>query len=233
MSQRKGRPDKQKNWEHSRYRDWRPTYHDDGEVNRRRSDIYDPRGYDRRRGSFFGFLIRFCIWVALFFVVIGPGFDFANGLAKAAPGSCVIRTVVDGDTVVLQCPDAGLQTVDVAGYIAPDLFMPSCLASAPAAAMAALEIRRALIGAERIFIAPRRATPVPIAPEEPSDGEAEVSVEAGETPDATPEAAPAVSAGNSGPVTIRVDGQDLASVLLASGRVKTAEAVASGESWCP
>lgn len=227
MNDQKGPP--RKNFEHSRYTDWRPSHRDEGRR-RRRSRYY----YERKRGSVFGFLFRLILWVVLFLAVVGPGFDFANGLAKAPEGGCVVRVVVDGDTLVTGCPDGAGLPGEIAGYDAPDLFRPRCMSEIGPAIMASLELRKALVGAGEITLVAADApvpAPVPVpgeTPEAPEVG-AEAPPETGAETDAAPEVPePVAPAAASSQVRVLVDGADVADLMLASGRV----APPGEHPWC-
>ncbi|MEM1386970.1 MAG: hypothetical protein AAF748_15335 [Pseudomonadota bacterium] len=181
MSQQGGR--NKSDWEHSRYTGWRPSYRQDGEAIRSGA-TYNPHGRRRRvyRSSLIGRILRFVFAVALFVALIGPGFDFANGLAKAAPGTCTIRTVIDGGRVLVSCPGGDVvEERAIAGYIAPRLINASCFGETMSGLAASVDLRRALFSADvvRISTTGEVVAPAPAvvpAPAQP-DGDGETTAD--------------------------------------------------------
>lgn len=246
MSSNKGQ-DRNKNWEHSRYKDWRPSHMDqDAKARERRARRYD----ERRRGSFLGWLFRLAVTLALIVALFGPGGDYLNGRAKAEAEACAVRVVVDGDTVLTGCPDGGELPKEVAGYDAPEMLRPGCMAEFTAALMAGLEIRKALYSADSIVLRGGGGVP-PVSdlvppesePSAPEAGEADAAEggDAPAAPDGTPgdAAEPEPDAADDTPppspavipragLVVLVDGTDLAEVMLASGHVQPT----GGPGWC-
>ncbi|WP_425049887.1 hypothetical protein [Psychromarinibacter sp. S121] len=226
-----------KNWEHSRYKDWRPNYRETPAP----SSGGGGGGRDRRpprRRSITGRVLRFVIAIAVIVGLAGPGADFANGLAKAPDGGCAVRVVVDGGRLTTHCPDGADLPMTVAGYDAPSLTGPGCWAEFKSAFVAGLELRKLLFAADVVQLqGPGVVAPqADVAPAPEPDGEdvpeaeaatGETDPEATETAEDTPPA-PAASAVPAGRVRVLVDGADVAPAMLEAGIVRP---VGSG-GWC-
>ncbi|WP_172299896.1 hypothetical protein [Pseudoruegeria sp. HB172150] len=241
MSDRQGPPSNKKNWEHSRYKDWRPAHHEEDAPKR---GFFSGGSGDepKRRGSFLGFLLKAVVWIALLLLIFGPGADFVNGLAKAPEEGCTLRVVVDGGTIVSSCSQLPEK---IAGFEAPALFEPGCVDEAVAAGMASLELRKILYGADLIeVLGPGAAIgpapePVPVPDSEPAEDTAEATdgateaadAEATETPDAEPAETPAPAQRAvvpDGSVVVLIDGTNLADLMLATETVQ----LPGGPGWC-
>lgn len=242
MNDRKGAS---KNWEHSRYKDWRPSYRDDSGGGRRR-DTYDPHRDQRvYRPTLIGRLLRFCVWIAIFVAIIGPGFDFVNGMAKSetTASACTLHVVVDGGRVLATCPNDGIKVHEIAGFVAPNPIEFGCTGEFLAGLHGSLDLRAALFSADRISLRPATAAPVvpPVgggddaaAVDGGADAEAAAeegpAAEADAEPEATPAPTPTPAAG--GPLRLLVDGVDVSGAMIAAGRAKSEAAIADGEGWC-
>lgn len=221
-------------WEHSRYKNWRPSHVESTRTGR-------PDGAEPRRPrprSLSGMVFRALFWVAVILAIAGPGGDYANGRLKAAGGACAVQVVVDGGRLITGCPDGTDLPQRIAGYAAPALLAPACLDEFGAGVLAALELRKILYAADTVVLRGPRAGPaeVPASAEEDapeSDGgtdaeaDAEPAAETAADSDAEPVADP-VPAAPEGALRVLVDGTDLAGPMLASGRVRPEDAAG----WC-
>jgi hypothetical protein len=143
------RQPRDKAWEHSRYKDWRPGTEEAPPRKRGRRAPEEEEAPPRRR-SVAGRLLRGLLWLVVIAAVLLPAADWLNGRARAAPGGCRVALVVDAGALVADCPGGAAAPGAIAGYRAPRLFTPGCAAEVPAALMASFELRKALYGAERI-----------------------------------------------------------------------------------
>ncbi|MGR3322416.1 MAG: thermonuclease family protein [Pseudooceanicola sp.] len=64
--------------------------------------------------------------LTLAIALIPPAVDAFSGFAKSVRG-CRIVTVLDGDTIMTHCGRAGLRTVRMIGYDAPEMFRAQCV----------------------------------------------------------------------------------------------------------
>ncbi len=89
------------------------------------------------------------------FLILPMLADLVNATMKpvqAAEGPCRILRVVDGDTVTLMCPEAGVESARLVGLDTPEKFSPGCMAEFVAAERAAWALRTLIQRADRLTI---------------------------------------------------------------------------------
>jgi endonuclease YncB( thermonuclease family) len=88
-------------------------------------------------------------------LVLGPSIlDAANGAMKPHEG-CRILAVVDGDTVRMLCPEAGLVAGRLLGFDTPELSPPRCPSELAKGLAATFVLRWTLWTAHQIVALPR------------------------------------------------------------------------------
>ncbi len=251
------RKPRDKAWEHSRYKDWRPTQAEAPKTKRGRGPAPEAEAPPpRRRRSVTGRLLRGVLWMVVLVAALLTTADWLNGRARAAPGECRVALVVDAGAVLTDCPEGpgpgprlGLTPQgEIAGYRAPRLFRPGCLAEVPAAVAAAFQLRKALYGADRIELRTGAEAATETVVETATEPETDVGPET--APETVPETAPETAPDADTPATVEpadetatipdptldtpsglrvlVDGVDVAQPMLASGRVQPLD----GPGWC-
>lgn len=106
------------------------------------------------------FSLRSMLKLALLGVVAGLVLiplvaDAVNAAMKPVAGesgTCRILRVVDGDTVSLMCPEAGVESARLTGFDAPEKFSPKCAGEFVAAERATWGLRTLIQQAERLKV---------------------------------------------------------------------------------
>ncbi|SFR54579.1 nuclease homologue [Litoreibacter janthinus] len=90
----------------------------------------------------------------MFALLVGPpAIDVANGLARAG-SSCVALDIIDGDTLRVFCPEAGVRSARIKSYDAPERFSYKCLSEFAAGWLATQKLRSLLWTSGEIIITP-------------------------------------------------------------------------------
>lgn len=108
----------------------------------------------RRRAGRGLVLARVLVFGAVAIIVLPAVADVANGLLKPHEG-CRVIGVVDGDTVRMYCPAAGVVRGRIIGYDTPEIFSPGCTFEWAKGIAATFHLRWQLWTASQISARPR------------------------------------------------------------------------------
>ncbi len=64
--------------------------------------------------------------------------------------ACEVISVVDGDTIIVSCPDRGFERTRLMGFDTPEVFSPQCLSESWAGAKATLALRKRIWSAKEV-----------------------------------------------------------------------------------
>lgn len=102
------------------------------------------------------FYLKAVMLVGLVGLVLLPyGTDLVTAATKPAQraeGDCRVLTVIDGDTVMLACPDMGVVRGRLLGLDAPEKYSPNCAAEMLAAERATWALRGILLRAGALAV---------------------------------------------------------------------------------